>query len=116
MASERCQSGRFARSAQRRKRRFGSRSTLLQLGAPPPCALGLFGGGGYHPIQVATPQEGDAGTCVSAAVVTVIQSGVLRRGRPGGHAPNGSGRLWGGLGPVLQIAVWIRTKHCMYSM
>lgn len=31
----------------------------------------------YDVAQVATPQEGDAGTCVSAAVVTVVQSGVL---------------------------------------
>lgn len=53
---------------------------------------------------MATPQEGDAGTCVSAAVVTGVQSGVLCAFTLEG--------CWVGEGgaarsPVLQIAVWI---------
>lgn len=42
-SNERCLSGRFASSAQRSKRRFGSRSTVVQPGRAPQWELDRFG-------------------------------------------------------------------------
>lgn len=79
-------------------------------GGPPHNGSLAVLGSRYDVAQVATPQEGDAGTCVSAAVVTVVQSGVLCAFALEGCWVGGGGCSPFPL-PVLQIAVWIRTKH-----